>query len=349
MPERSIFAHAFLFSLPINGQKYFLVPEPSIQLLSAAIAAGDARALARGITLVENALAGSNELLASLTQTGAARVVGITGPPGAGKSTIVNALLEHWVNAGKKIAVIAVDPSSPFHYGALLGDRIRMSKFYNNDQVFIRSLASRGALGGLNPRILEITDLVKSAPYDIVLVETVGVGQSEVEIAGLADCTVVALVPEAGDIIQTLKAGLMEIADLFVVNKADREAAETLYQSLRMMVHERAGHDAETPVLKTVALTGEGIAALADAIENQLQYAGQLTAKRSYLLTQKCLQIIRQRRMENIDTVALKAALEKALAMPDFNLYQFAEAYDIAFDAREKITAETRRRGEQNT
>lgn len=206
------------------------MPPSDIQSLLQRIRTGEAGALARAITIVENDLEGAQELLTSLQHTATPKLVGITGPPGAGKSTLVNALLPEWTNAGKKVAVIAVDPSSPFHFGSLLGDRIRMSRFYNHPQVFIRSLASRGALGGLHPRIFEITDVVKEAGFDLIIIETVGVGQSEVEIAGIADCTVVTLVPEAGDMIQTMKAGLLEIADLFVVNKADRPEADKLYQ-----------------------------------------------------------------------------------------------------------------------
>jgi LAO/AO transport system kinase len=284
---------------------------------------GDRLALARAITVVENALPGSELLLQSLQQENAPRLVGITGPPGAGKSTLVNALLGAWTEQGKKVAVIAVDPSSPFHFGSLLGDRIRMSKFYTHPDVFIRSLASRGALGGLHPRIYEITDIVKEAGFDIIVIETVGVGQSEVEIAGISDCSIVTLVPEAGDIIQTMKAGLLEIADIFVVNKADRADAETLYRNLRIMAHERSNGEAETPVLKTVASNGSGIAELAAAISDSLLVAGGNQQKRAHLRLQKAWNLIREQRMAGISKPALQRALERQADAPGFNLYRF--------------------------
>jgi LAO/AO transport system kinase len=290
---------------------------------------GSFAALARGITIVENNLDGYEDLLLSLRKSRHARVIGVTGPPGAGKSTLVNALLHHWLKENKKIAVIAVDPSSPFNYGALLGDRIRMSDFYTNPNIFIRSLATRGALGGLNSKIIEITDLVKDAPFDLVLVETVGVGQSEVEIAGLADCTVVALVPEAGDEVQTLKAGIMEIADIFVVNKADRADAEGLYRNLRIMAHERAHDGTETPVVKTIATDNTGVAELAGEIINFLDKQNTLPEKHLHLMTEKCWQLIQAQRMKNINHLQLRNELKIAMRNEKFNLYAFARDFQL--------------------
>ncbi|WP_276134715.1 methylmalonyl Co-A mutase-associated GTPase MeaB [Polluticoccus soli] len=297
------------------------------QLLSE-IQSGSYNALARAITIVENELPGYEDLLLELQNTHQARVLGITGPPGAGKSTLVNALLQHWISKGKKIAVIAVDPSSPFNYGALLGDRIRMSEFYTNPNVFIRSLASRGALGGLHPKIIEITDLMKAAPFDLILVETVGVGQSEVEVAGLADCTVVALVPEAGDEVQTLKAGIMEIANIFVVNKADRDAAETLYRNLRIMVHEKAHNGKEIPVVKTIATESTGVSDLAEAVEQYFADHNTAPEKRLHLLTEKSWQIIQARKMQSISKSKLRNELATALADSSFNIYAFTKRFE---------------------
>ncbi|HRO43552.1 MAG TPA: methylmalonyl Co-A mutase-associated GTPase MeaB [Flavipsychrobacter sp.] len=300
--------------------------QDKIKQLLKSIASGEQKSLARAITIVENELDGYDALLQGLQQTGAAKIIGITGPPGAGKSTLVNALLHYWVEQGKKIAVVAVDPSSPFNYGALLGDRIRMNHFYNHPNVFIRSLASRGALGGLSAKIVEIADVVKNAPFDYVLVETVGVGQSEVEIAGLADCTVVVLVPEAGDEVQTLKAGIMEIADIFVVNKADRDQAEALYRNLRILAHEKAAEDFETAVLKTVATTNAGIQELAASIDELLSRLSH-SERKLQLLLEKSWQLIQARRMKNVNRGLLANQIRTEMEQPEFNLYTFINKY----------------------
>ncbi len=288
---------------------------------------GNFRSLARGITIVENELNGYESLLLDLKENHQAKVIGITGPPGAGKSTLVNALLRHWLRQNKKIAVIAVDPSSPFNYGALLGDRIRMSEFYTNPGIFIRSLATRGALGGLSAKIIEVTDIVKEGPFDLILVETVGVGQSEVEIAGLADCTIVTLVPEAGDEVQTLKAGIMEIADIFVVNKADHEEADGLFHNLRILAHNKATPDSEIPVIKTVASEDKGIDELAAAVTNILDNQKNFPEKRLHLLSEKCWQLIQATRMKNINRDRMRDELKQAMNSGSFNLYAFSKQF----------------------
>ena len=285
---------------------------------------GDVKALARSISLVENEVPGYELLLQSLPSS-QQPVIGITGPPGAGKSTLVDALIDALTKEGKKVGVLCIDPSSPFNLGALLGDRIRMSDWYNNPNVFIRSLATRGSLGGLHPKIIEITDLLKAAPVDYVIIETVGIGQSEIEIAGLADITVVVVVPEAGDEIQTMKAGLMEIADIFVVNKADRPDADLFVSNLTSML--APAFDTKKipiPVIKTVAASKQGIEELYNAILNQITHPA-LNEKRSWLLAEKAYYLISQKRMSGVDKNELKKKI--AAAGEDFNLYQFTQSY----------------------
>jgi LAO/AO transport system kinase len=276
---------------------------------------GDIKLLARTISLVENEQAGYEKLLEELPHNHVP-VIGITGPPGAGKSTLTDALIGEIVKAGKKVAVLCVDPSSPFNMGALLGDRIRMSEWYTNANVFIRSLATRGSLGGLHPMIIEITELLKAASFDIIIVETVGVGQSEVEIAGLADATVVVLVPESGDDIQVMKAGLMEIADLFVVNKSDRPGADMFIKNLQA----RTGNK-NIPVLKTVANTKEGVPALYESILKHLQQS-RTSEKKYQLLARRVYHIIRDKRMKDIDMDMLLSEVKSAYVNERFNLYK---------------------------
>lgn len=283
---------------------------------------GNSKTLARAISLIENEYTGYQTLLQSLPDS-STKVIGVTGPPGAGKSTLVDALIGLLVSKEKRIGVLCIDPSSPFNLGAVLGDRIRMSDWYTHPNVFIRSLATRGSMGGLHPRIIEITDLMKTFPFDHIIIETVGVGQSEVEIAGLADTTVVVVVPEAGDEVQTMKAGLMEIADLFVVNKADRPDADLFVKNLRQMLAPAfRTHYREVPVLKTVASQKEGIAELLDIILHQLKMA-HLTDKRFWLLAEKAFYLIEQKRMKDVDKTALKKEIEKLYPKGNFNLYQF--------------------------
>lgn len=283
---------------------------------------GEIKALARAISLVENEYPGYEELLQSLPAS-STRIIGITGPPGAGKSTLVDALAGSLAQTGKRIAVLCIDPSSPFNLGALLGDRIRMSSLYTHPGVFIRSLATRGSMGGLHPKIIEVTDLLKASGFDHIIVETVGVGQSEVEIAGLADVTVVVMVPEAGDEVQTMKAGLMEIADIFVVNKSDRPGADLLIKNLRLMLAPTfSTHYNEVPVVKTVAPEKEGVKELLDIILHQLQKSHR-SDKTFWLLAEKAFYLIGQKRMKGIDKIELKKEIETAFTKNNFNLYRF--------------------------
>jgi len=286
---------------------------------------GNIKALARTISLVENEGDGYEAVMANLKAKPTA-IIGITGPPGAGKSTLVDALIGECVNAGKKTGVLCVDPSSPFNMGALLGDRVRMSEWYTHPLVYIRSLATRGSLGGLNPKIIEITEVMKAAAFDIIIVETVGVGQSEIEIAGLADTTVVVMVPEGGDEVQTMKAGLMEIADIFVVNKADRPGADNFIKNLHaMLAPVFRQKQAEIPILKTVAMQKEGVHALYEKIMDHQQTL-QTSGKKYWLLAERAYMLLQQKRMRGITKPALLESI-KQQAGDNFNLYRFVADY----------------------
>lgn len=226
----------------------------------AQILAGDARAISRAVTLIENRDPGADDLLKALfPHTGRAFRIGITGSPGTGKSTLVDRLAAHYRAAGKTVGIIAVDPSSPFTGGAILGDRIRMLRHAEDEGTFIRSMASRGYLGGLAQATGDVSLLLDAAGKDVILIETVGVGQGEIEVVRVADCTLVVLTPGMGDDVQNLKAGLMEIADIFVINKSDREGAERFEQQLLAVLGLVSERDGWKPaVVRTIATQDQG-------------------------------------------------------------------------------------------
>ena len=233
-------------------------------------AAGERLALARLLTAIENDAPGLRDLLPAIFAAGhTAHLVGITGPPGSGKSTLVNALTDEWRRRGRRVGIVAVDPSSPYTGGAIMGDRIRMMDHAADRDVFMRSMASRGELGGIAAATWTAAAALDAAGYDPILIETVGAGQSEVEIARLAETTVVVEVPEMGDEVQAIKAGLLEVADIVVVNKGDRPGADLAARHLRAMLSTAGGRVTRKPppILLTTATTGDGVAAVADAID----------------------------------------------------------------------------------
>jgi len=279
-----------------------------VPLLAGAVA-GERRALARLLTAIESDATGIRELIPSLFNASrGAHLVGITGPPGSGKSTLVNALATVWRRRGRRVGILAVDPSSPYTGGAIMGDRIRMMEHAADLDVFVRSMASRGEPGGLAGTTWIAAAALDAAGYDPVLVETVGAGQSEVEIARLAETTVVVEVPETGDEVQAIKAGLLEVADLIVVNKGDRPGAELAARQLRAMLSSAGGRITRQPpaILTTTALSGDGVEALADAID-----AHRATARAPEQATQRALHQVRR--------AAAEIGVRAAAAHPDWD------------------------------
>jgi LAO/AO transport system kinase len=288
--------------------------------LATALEAGDTAALARAISLVENQRDGFEDLLARVhgrLNPGTSRRIGVTGPPGAGKSTLLAQLVQHYRSAGLKVAVVAVDPTSPYTGGALLGDRIRMESVSTDPGVFIRSMATRGSQGGLATTTAEVADVLEAFGFDRVIIETVGVGQTELDVARTADTTVLVLVPESGDGIQALKAGVMEIADVFVINKSDRPGADKLRQEIQVMLGIRRGNAYrhitphhptaaerrndgtsegwEPPVVSTIAVKGEGITDLVTAMDQHhdwLESTGAQERRRAERLTARTRSVV---------------------------------------------------------
>ncbi|HET9307604.1 MAG TPA: methylmalonyl Co-A mutase-associated GTPase MeaB [Candidatus Sulfotelmatobacter sp.] len=259
---------------------------------------GDPRALARGISIVENRAPGWSDLLKALfPHSGRARVIGLTGAPGAGKSTLVDQLARVYRKDNRSVGIIAVDPTSPYSGGAILGDRIRMQEHFADPGIYIRSMATRGSLGGLARTTADVATVLDASGRDVILIETVGVGQDEVDIVRLADITVVMLVPGMGDDVQTIKAGIMEIADIFVINKSDREGAERVEREIRALQTLATRHDGWTPpIVKTVASDGTGVQELAEAIvgyEEYLQKENRALKKRVENWQERLVEMLR--------------------------------------------------------
>ncbi len=299
---------------------------------------GNERKIAQAITIIENQRDKGFELLKKIyEQTSLAYLVGITGPPGSGKSTLTDKIVSQWRKKGLKVAVIAIDPTSQFSGGALLGDRIRMSNVSTDRGVFIRSMATRGSLGGLNPAIYDTVLLLSAAGYDYILIETVGVGQNEVDIVDLADTTLVVTVPEAGDEIQTFKAGLMEVGDIFVLNKSDRPGVQKMELTLEQMINLADKKGWEPPIAKTVAIKNDGIKNLANKIEEHKGYL-----KESNLLENKRVEVMRRQLVNLLEEKVLDRIVNPIKNSKEFNekISKIKEMKKDPYTSAEELLAE---------
>jgi LAO/AO transport system kinase len=280
---------------------------------------GDARALARAISTVENRAPGWSDLLKALfPHTGKGRIIGLTGAPGAGKSTLVDHLARFYRKQDRTVGIVAVDPTSPYTGGAILGDRIRMQDHFADPGIYIRSMATRGSLGGLARTTADVTTVLDASGRDVILIETVGVGQDEVEIVRLADITVVILVPGMGDDVQTIKAGIMEIADIFVINKSDREGAERVEREIRALQSLAVLNDGWTPpIVKTVASEGKGIEELGAAVaeyENYLQTENRALKKSVENWQERLVEMLRDAMLEKARAQLGNGSIERLAA-----------------------------------
>jgi len=316
----------FLFRRVLYTGRLSFDFQPLIQQLRS----GDPRSLARTISMVENRSPGWAELLKALfPQTGHARILGLTGAPGAGKSTLVDQLAKHYRKENRTVGIIAVDPTSPYTGGAILGDRIRMQDHFSDPGIYIRSMATRGSLGGLARATADVTTVMDASGRDLIMIETVGVGQDEVDIVRLADITVVILVPGMGDDVQSIKAGIMEIADIFVINKSDREGAERVEREIRALQSLANRSDHWTPpIVKTVASDGTGIGELVAAIAEYEAYL-----QKENLVLQHNIENWQERLIEMLRDALLEKARER---MEDGNVARYAA--EVAEHKRDPYT-----------